>query len=169
MTQDGTLVVADGRGVLRFERTLHHPPETVFAALLDPDSLRAWFPCRIDGGWEVGAPLTFTFETRGEADARSAGNGFPITSGEVVAHDPPRHLEYTWDQETLRFDLSPTDDGGTLLIFVHTFPDPESAPNYAGGWHQLLDALAAHLDGGTPDLSKARNAEITAAYGQLAP
>jgi len=169
MTQDGTLVVADGRGVLRFERTLHHSPETVFAALLDPDSLRAWFPCRIDGGWEVGAPLTFVFETRDEHDARSGGNGLPPTSGEVLAHDPPRHLEYAWGDQTLRFDLSPTDNDGTLLVFVHTFPDPEEAPNYAGGWHQLLDALDAHLDSRPADLSKQRNAEITASYRDLTP
>src|SRR5262245_20151101 len=58
----GELHVTDGRGVLRFTRRLNHPPEKVWAALIEPEQLAAWFPTTIDGQRAAGASLTFRFE-----------------------------------------------------------------------------------------------------------
>ena len=72
---DGTLVTTQQRAVIRFERHLPHPPETVFSALVDPAELAAWFPCTIDGDWREGSPLRFVVEQWPDEDARSGGNG----------------------------------------------------------------------------------------------
>lgn len=46
---NGTLNVADGRFVLRFEHWLAHPPEKVWAALTDPAAKNRW-PAGPGGG-----------------------------------------------------------------------------------------------------------------------
>jgi hypothetical protein len=33
------------------------------------------------------------------------------------------------------------------LVLIHTFDQPEEAPDYASGWHLCLGALIARLDG----------------------
>jgi hypothetical protein len=46
--------------------------------------------------------------------------------------------------------------GGSVLVLLHRPLRPEPAVDYAAGWHAMLDALAAHLDGavpGEPDFS----------------
>ena len=45
----GTLLDADGRWTLRFERTFAHPVESVWRCLEDPEHRDAWFPQRIVG------------------------------------------------------------------------------------------------------------------------
>ena len=80
--------------VRRFERHLPHPPETVWEALTEPAELAAWFP-------------------------------EDLNSQERVIHeyDPPRVLEYSIGNESLRWELSPTKQGGSILVLetrIHT-------------------------------------------------
>ncbi len=53
--------LSDGRFQLRFERTLRHAPEKVWAAITEPEHLKHWFPSTIEGDRTVGAPLVFRF------------------------------------------------------------------------------------------------------------
>jgi uncharacterized protein YndB with AHSA1/START domain len=147
----------DGRFELRFERTLAHPPERVWAALTSGDDLAHWFPATIHGDWRPGAPLRFVFEH---------GEG-PTLGGEVRAVDPPRLLEFTWNDEVLRFELAPAGDGGCRLRFVNRFDDGGKAARDGAGWHDCLDRLAARLDGHEPPTLdwRRRYAVYVAAYG----
>ena len=125
---------------LIFTRRLPHPPEKVWRALTEPEHLSAWFPADIVGERRVGAPLEFVFrEDEG-----------PTLPGELRVFEPCTLLEFTWDDEVLRFELAPGDEGGTVLRFVNTFGELGKAARDATGWHVCLDALEVDLDGGTP-------------------
>ncbi len=39
------------------------------------------------------------------------------------------------------------DADGVRLVLVHTFDEPNEAPEYGAGWHLCLSALTARLDG----------------------
>jgi uncharacterized protein YndB with AHSA1/START domain len=149
---DGTLELTDGQARLRFVRRLDHPPEAVWRALTEADDLAAWFPAAIDGGWEPGAELRFTFHDEEEAAEVLELDEAPVLGGEVIVHEPYSRLEYRWDEDTLRFDLEPDGDG-TILRFTVTFDEIGRAARDAAGWHACLDVLAARLAGSPPDFA----------------
>ena len=126
--------------VLHFERRLPHPPEKVWRALTEPEHLRRWFPTDIHGDRRTGAPLRFTFRE---------GEG-PELEGTMLAYEPHSLLELQWgDDEILRFELTPTDDGrATELRFANTFVTLGKGARDSAGWHHCLDNLAHVLDGG---------------------
>jgi len=136
---DGTLEERDGRFFVRFERRLPHPPEVVWNALTEPDRLAAWFPQNVayEGERAPGGKLRFSWP---ESDD-------PPFGGEILAYDPPRLLEYTWEDETLRWELRPDGEGGTVLVLADAMDDRDRAARNAAGWHACLDALAALLEG----------------------
>lgn len=145
-----TLHHEEERHVLRFERRLAHPPEKVWRALTENDELAHWFPAVIHGAREPGAALRFIFpEEPGQVPADSTGEGTTLT-GEMLAFDPPRVLEYSWGGELLRWELQPSDEG-TLLIFTHTFEDLAKAARDASGWEVCLGSLASRLAGAPPE------------------
>ncbi|HWM05996.1 MAG TPA: SRPBCC domain-containing protein [Actinophytocola sp.] len=135
-----TETLPDGRVALRFERRLAHPREKVWRALTEPDRLRAWFVEIIDYDrsrldFAAGAELSFV------------ADGFPTGRGEVTAYDPPTLLEYTWDGETLRFELMVDGASGCLLVFTNIVDGPETAAAVTSGWRTGLARLAVALDG----------------------
>jgi uncharacterized protein YndB with AHSA1/START domain len=135
------LLTADDRPVLRLERRLKHAPEKVWRALTDPAELAHWFPARVDVDLRDGGEIRFTFP--GEDTT---------TTGRVVTADPPREFIFVWNDDTLRWLISPDGDG-SLLEFTHTFGrgDPAIAKLAAGrnaaGWDVCLEALDARLAG----------------------
>ncbi|GLW07001.1 hypothetical protein Misp01_21310 [Microtetraspora sp. NBRC 13810] len=140
----GTLVTTgDGRFALRFERRLGHPRAKVWRALTEADQLRAWFAQILDYD-------RFRLDPRAGAEIAfvpRAGLGLPAGRGEVLRADPPRLLEYTWDAETLRWELEADGETGCLLVLTNIFGDRDSAVALGAGWHAGLDLLAALLDG----------------------
>ncbi len=135
----GTVGVGpDGEFEIRFRRRLPHPPQHVWDSLVDPDQQAVWVPgVRFEA--VVGAPVLFDFGDEGRAE------------GEVLVVAPPELIEHTWlwpgePPSTVRWQLEPV-DGGTLLVLTHRRLRPEPAIDYSTGWHVMLDALAAHLDG----------------------
>lgn len=142
----------DGRWRLQFERVLPHPPEKVWRALTEEEHLAAWFPTTIEGELRPGAPLRFRFR----------GEQAPPTTGEMIACEPPRVLEFTWgfgeedtdvpeespdkQPERSRFELTPEGDG-CRLTFTTTYDRVGKSARDAAGWHVCLDALKAHLAG----------------------
>jgi uncharacterized protein YndB with AHSA1/START domain len=142
----------DGRYEIRFERRYPHRPERLWSALTVREHLRAWFVEildyeRSDLDFHAGAGLTFV---------PRAGLDLPVGRGTVTACDPPRLLEYTWDDETLRWELTPDGPDGCRLVFVNTVPDADTARAVAPGWGQGLDRLAADL-AAHPDPARARD------------
>jgi uncharacterized protein YndB with AHSA1/START domain len=132
----GRLAPDGARFRLSFTRFLPHPPEKVWRAITEPEHLSAWFPARIDGERQAGAPLRFVFEH----------HEGPTIDGTVEVWEPPRVFAFTWGPETLRFELEPA-DGGTVLSFVNGFEELGKAVRDAAGWHYCLERLDADLAG----------------------
>jgi uncharacterized protein YndB with AHSA1/START domain len=134
-------MTADGRCALTFERKLAHSPAKVWRAVTEPAQLRSWFVQIVDYDQLVielrpGAALTFFLKP---------GYGDPLR-GEVVRVEPPRLLEFTWADETLRFEIEPR-ESGCVLTFTNIFDDQSAANALGAGWHAGLDLLSAYLDG----------------------
>jgi len=133
---NGRLEQTDAGPRLRFERHLPHPPARVWAAITEPEHLKAWFPDTIVvDEWVVGAPLRFEHPD------------FQF-DGEVLAVEPPSLLEFRWGTDTIRLEVEPDGDG-TKLTLLDTIDELGKAARDAAGWHACLDQLEAHL-GGTP-------------------
>jgi uncharacterized protein YndB with AHSA1/START domain len=136
---DGTLEQAGERWRLTFVRKLAHSPEKRWSALTEPEHLAAWFPSEIHGDRVPGAKLRFVFR-------HDEG---PPSEGEMLVYDPPRALEFRWEDDVLRFDLRPDGDG-CVLTFVDTFAEHGKASRDGAGWHACLDVLEYHLAGEDP-------------------
>lgn len=161
---EGTLERINGQARLRFTRRLSHPPEAVWRALTEADDLTAWFPAQIEGGWEPGAKLRFTFHDPEEAAEHLDVDEAPVLGGEVIAYEPYTRLEYTWDENILRFELEPRGDD-TVLHFTVTFGEIGMAARDAAGWHECLDLLEARVAGEEPAFTQGeRWAEVHPRY-----
>ena len=125
---------------LRFERRYEHPIEAVWRAVSEPEGLRQWFPAGVELELRPGARMRFTFK----------GHEEEAMIGEVLAVDPPRLLEFLWDQDRMRIELEP-DGGGTLLRFTHSLTQKPGAAKVAAGWHVCLDSLSTLLDTGSSE------------------
>lgn len=130
-----TLLTADGRPMLRFERRLTHPPAKVWRAITEPAHLAGWFPWRVDLDLRVGGAVRF---------AHPEG---AVTAPDAVLTevDPPRALAYTWDGAELRWELT-AEGEGCLLVFTHAFAQRSAAAKFAAGWAGCLDALESTMD-----------------------
>jgi uncharacterized protein YndB with AHSA1/START domain len=140
-------VEAGGR-VLQFQRRLNAPPQSVWAALTEPEKVRQWYALITDYPVE-GKPLELRFE-----------NSNVIVGTTVTRLSRPNVLEYTWNSQVpakapvslvgsiVHFELTPN-DAGTILTLDHIFPtDTVPIADVLGGWQAHLDELADKLHGG---------------------
>jgi uncharacterized protein YndB with AHSA1/START domain len=122
---------------LVFVRELAHPTEQVWAALTDPAQLREWAPFTADRSLDTEGEATLTMiDDETEED-------FPAV---VRRAERPQVLEYSWGDDLLRWELSPT-GSGTRLTLRHTVGDQDLLPKVAAGWHICLDVAERLLDG----------------------
>ena len=75
-------------------------------------------------------------EQAGEAQADEEQTGY------VLESDPPRLLVYRWGDDQLRWELTATEDG-TTLVLSHSLRDEGFTSAVAAGWHMCLDVLDA--------------------------
>jgi uncharacterized protein YndB with AHSA1/START domain len=129
----------DNRWTLSFVRQLPHPPEKVWAALTEPAQVREWAPYTTDR--DLGRPGTATLTM---IDGDEAVD-LPAT---VHRAERPSLLEYSWGEDRLRWELTPTATG-TRLTLHHTLADKRWVPKVAAGWHLCL-VVAEHLLNGEP-------------------
>ncbi|MCW3817701.1 SRPBCC family protein [Micromonospora sp. DR5-3] len=132
-------VPAGDRWDLVFVRDLRHPPEKVWAALTEPDQLAQWAPFLASR--DLGTPGDATLSA---VDGERTFDA-PAT---VIRAECPSLLEYTWGDDRLRWELTPT-DAGTRLTLRHRIEKADQAPLMAAGWHLCLD-VAGHLLDGDP-------------------
>ena len=135
--QDATVVREGGHWTLVFVRDLPHPPARVFRALTDPDELRAWAPFDADRDLGVAGAATLTM---------AGGDGTERSRATVRRAEPPVLLEYTWEQDVLRWELAPI-GSGTRLTLRHTVEDKAWIPRVTAGWHLCLDVAERALAG----------------------
>jgi uncharacterized protein YndB with AHSA1/START domain len=147
MTRGG-LHEVDGRWRLEFVRRLPYRLDDVWRGLTDPRYLRGWFPAEIQGEREAGARLRFVFPD----------DPGPASHGEMVTYDPPSVLEFRWDVDLLRFELSPEGDS-TVLTFSDTFEELGKAAREGAGWHACLDLFEYELADDDPPWNPAERWE----------
>jgi uncharacterized protein YndB with AHSA1/START domain len=138
-----TVVRTGGTVSARFEREYATDVDDAWSVLTEPDRVARWL-----------ASVTI--------DSAGAGGGFRLAFGDGEARfaidecDPPRTLAVRWlhgdGDSAVRVDLAATGERSTRLTLQHSRLEPRTATGYAAGWHVYLDALRAHVEGGTaPD------------------
>lgn len=140
-------VEAGGR-VLGFKRRLNARPQSVWAALTEPEKLRQWYAVADD------------YPVQGQQYRLYFENSNTTVQTTVTRAQRPSVLEYTWDSQmpeqspvsligsVVRFELEPHDDG-TILTVNHIFRTDEApVADVLGGWHIHLDDLSEKLHTG---------------------
>jgi uncharacterized protein YndB with AHSA1/START domain len=153
--------VADVKGgIVRATVEIAASPETVFRALTDPAELARWW-----GSPDLYQTHDWKLDLRPggkwSCQAHSA-EGTGEVRGEVLAVEPPRLLEYTWEpsweqfqQSVVRYTLQAV-PGGTRLDLLHrNLPSEDSLRGHADGWTRVLGWLVAQLAGTHPARSSA--------------
>lgn len=167
MTDDhsmGTVLTDPTR--LRFVRRFRHAPEKVWRALTESEHLRSWMPCDIVGERAEGAAIELPFwpEVVKKYDMDDS-----VLSGVIRVWDPPRVFEWTWDTDTLRWELEP-DGAGTVLTFTTWLgtENTESVSSNAAGYHTCLDHLERLLEtGSAPSVAEADPSALEKTYAEL--
>jgi uncharacterized protein YndB with AHSA1/START domain len=142
--------------MLRFERVLAAPVDTVWRYLIDPDLRARWF---MGGETEprVGGKFGLTFDHASLSDgdvptperyARNAGKSWFETIERI---EPPHLLAFTWDggaAGSVTIELVPLDGERTQLTLTHAgLRGADDARNFGGGWGSHLDTLQRRLAG----------------------
>lgn len=142
--------------MLRFERTLDAPVDTVWRYLMEPELRAKWF---MGGETEphVGGKFGLTFDHGALSDGdvptpeRYAANVGKSWFETIEAIDPPHSLTLSWDggkAGTVAFELAPLDGGRTQLTLTHSgLRGSDDARNFGGGWGSHLDVLQRRLAG----------------------
>jgi uncharacterized protein YndB with AHSA1/START domain len=139
LTDDWTLV---------FVRELPQPPASVWTALTEPSSLDQWAPFTASRSLDVVGAATLTLVD---------GDDKTDIPAVVEVADAPTLLEYTWGDDRLRWELSPSGQG-TRLILRHTLARPDLDASVAAGWHLCLVVLRRLLDGDPVGVIRGRDA-----------
>jgi uncharacterized protein YndB with AHSA1/START domain len=130
---------ADDRWTLVFIRDFPHPPEKVWRALTDPDEIKQWAP--YDASRDLGST--------GDATLTMIDGETAMDMPAVITRaESPTLLEFTWDQDLLRWELERT-GSGTRLTLRHTLSNHDWVPKVAAGWHVCFD-VADLLIAGRP-------------------
>ena len=127
---------------IRYERLLPHPVAKVWRALTEDEHLAAWFPTTMEGERRAGAPLRFSHR---DVD-------LPVMDGEMLVFEPEKRMEFTWDDELIRFEVHPENGGEQcLLVLTASFAEVGKAARDGAGWHACLDQLSEALSGVTSE------------------
>ena len=135
----GTIEHLADRYRARLERTLDHPPATVWAMLTDPDKMVDWL-----------APGEIELVEGGAAKLNFVDSGIVIDST-VTACEPEKLLEYSWSgpgepERPVRYEIEASGDQCTLMLTLIT-PDDEDIARSCAGWEAHLMMLLAAIEG----------------------
>ena len=140
---------------LTIERSFPHPPEHVFAFVTEPANLVKWWGP--EGTSLKEHALDLSRPGPWSSTLVNAEGGLHKMSGEVVAVDAPRSVEFTWGwhddedarghESRVRFEVHPEGVDGSLFRLIHTgLPSDEIAENHVRGWTSALVSLERLLN-----------------------
>ncbi|MHA7209275.1 SRPBCC domain-containing protein [Arthrobacter sp. MDT1-65] len=124
----------DGGTVLRLEFQFAFPPTVLWKHLTDGEKLKYWFPCEMEFEPRAAAEILFRY-----ADQK------PLR-GDVLEAVRPTVLAYTWERDSLRWELTRTGDNGTRLVLLLTPGSPRHSATMAAGWHLTIAGLDDFLN-----------------------
>ena len=147
MQPKGAMVTDGEHADLTFRRVYRHRIEDVWDAIATPEGLRAWLMAtdvkiepRAGGRFEmVSGPARF------------------LSTGEILAWEPPRVLEYEWnvgpvpemptgERAIVRYELEARGDA-THLVVTYRRLTLNTSRGFLPGLHAFLDRLEAQLVG----------------------
>jgi len=155
----GSLRSADGKGVVRIEDRYDTDIDDLWSAITDPRRLARWYG-QVEGDLRPGGEFHGRLE-------------FWEGTGRVEACEPPRRLLVTTRgvdepyDEAIEATLTADGDQTILVIETRGMP-PDLIAAYGAGYQIHAENLAAHLAGRERVDSKARWAELTPPYQDLA-
>lgn len=142
--------------VLRFERDLAAPVETVWQYLVDPELRARWFmggPTEAREGGTLGLTmrhdnLSDEPELTPERYAPYHGKAWSET---ITKLEPPRLIAFTWsggEAGEVTIELDRIGNDRTRLTLTHAgLRGPDDARNFGGGWGSHLAVLERRLEG----------------------
>ena len=152
--------ITDG-GTLIFVRRLPGPIERIWSYLTDPTFLINWFSGGAVADY-VGGDVRFDMGA----------------TGRVTVFEPPRVLEYTWNElvrsqgaivdSLVRWELA-EEGNGVRLTLTHSRLSKKEALLHGAGWHAFLHRLSACADGRTPEPIGELYQRFKAEYVKRAP
>ena len=131
-----TIEKQSNRHVATFKRPLTHSVDAVWAVLTNNESLQKWM-----SNLEI-------IDLRKNGKIHFNMNDGTGTFEEITITDYAEKevLEFDWGTDTVRFELSSTDDG-SLLVVVETLQElTEHTPKDLAGWHICLNMLTDLLN-----------------------
>ena len=157
----GTIEEAGDRHVLRYERRLDHPVERVWAALTEPEQIRAWLAAADELELTEGGTIVLRWlnvpddpkEWEGQVEVPDDHDMSAPVRGTITQLDPPHLIEYAADEMgVMRWELR-ADGEGCALTFTNTIDLPGGHPpeQTLAGWHIHLDHLEDALAGQPAD------------------
>ena len=166
----GSLRSADGAGAVRIEDRFGTGIDDLWSALTDPGRLARWYG-QVEGDLRPGGEFRLHVESA-DLDA----------TGRVQTCEPPQRLLVTnreTDESYLRskgvppydeaIEATLTADGDQTILVIEVRGMPlDKIAFYGAGWQIHAENLAAHIAGRERVDSKARWAELTPPYQDLA-
>jgi uncharacterized protein YndB with AHSA1/START domain len=146
---DGTVISANGRNDVFFDRHYDASAQELWPFVSDPERMKGW----------IGGPVEkLELKVGGDAVIHIHPAGGATVHGKVLTYEPGRLIELTWDVPawgkipdllgtTMRWEVLPDGDGSRLLL-THSIPEEQGrVPMFLGAWHAHLDELADALKG----------------------
>lgn len=131
---EATVQQSGDKVIAQMERNFPYEIDLVWAMLSDNKQLQKWFSELSIETLEEGGRILFDM-----------GNG-EYEEMTITSLSAPNVMEFTWDKDLVRFDLTPNEAGGTHLVFKETIGTvTEHTPRDITGWHMCLDTIEAIL------------------------
>ncbi|MEF2966622.1 SRPBCC family protein [Paenibacillus sp. M1] len=128
--------------VARFERHFAHAVEEVWSWLTVNEKLEQWFPELEVDDLRKGGVIKFNMQDGTFEELM------------IIYMEINSVLEYTWGEDTVRFELYPESDGCRLVLIEKIHQITNHTPKDLAGWHVCLDVIKSLLGELTMDSRK---------------